>query len=295
MPKAPTTDTIAAELTVPERVLLFCLASDTNWVKSGVSHSTAQHLLVRNLVERDHATDFALTDQGRAVPDELLGRSGRYPIENCWRMSMRSLRRYTNLAATIHLLRTKRITLLDPATWDDKNDAYFMEEYKRYKKAGTLLALCFSETSETYHHWRVFSHGSDGVCIEFDKDNLLSAFENAPEIKTGYVDYKKINDLNGLRTMGLEQLPFLKRYPYKDEREFRVVYVDSKSAVELKNYKIEVGWIRRITLSPWMTKALASSVKETLKTIGGCSGIKISQSTLVDNEAWKKCTARVRI
>jgi hypothetical protein len=29
--RAPTTDTIAAELTVPERVLLFCLASDTNW------------------------------------------------------------------------------------------------------------------------------------------------------------------------------------------------------------------------------------------------------------------------
>jgi hypothetical protein len=72
MPKAPTTDTIAAELTVPERVLLFCLASDTNWVKAGVSHSTTQHLLVRNLVKRDRATDFALTDQGRLVLDALI-------------------------------------------------------------------------------------------------------------------------------------------------------------------------------------------------------------------------------
>jgi hypothetical protein len=67
MAKAPTPEAIAAELTVPERVLLFCLASDTNWVKAGVTHSTAQHLLVRNLVERDHATDFALTDQGLSV------------------------------------------------------------------------------------------------------------------------------------------------------------------------------------------------------------------------------------
>jgi hypothetical protein len=59
MAKAPTTETIAGELTVPERVLLFCLASDTNWVKAGVSHATAKHLLVRNLVERDHAAaDF---------------------------------------------------------------------------------------------------------------------------------------------------------------------------------------------------------------------------------------------
>ena len=37
MAKPPTNETIAAELSVPERVLLFCLASDTNWVKAGVS------------------------------------------------------------------------------------------------------------------------------------------------------------------------------------------------------------------------------------------------------------------
>jgi hypothetical protein len=40
-------------------------------VKAGVFHSTAQYLLVRNLVERNHATEFALTDQGRSVLDAL--------------------------------------------------------------------------------------------------------------------------------------------------------------------------------------------------------------------------------
>jgi hypothetical protein len=75
MAKAPTPDTIAAELTVPERVLLFCLASDTDWVKAGVTHATAQHLLVRNLVERGQATGLVLTDQGRAVLAELLTQS----------------------------------------------------------------------------------------------------------------------------------------------------------------------------------------------------------------------------
>jgi hypothetical protein len=34
MAEAAATDTIAAELTVPEPVLLFCLASDTDWVKA---------------------------------------------------------------------------------------------------------------------------------------------------------------------------------------------------------------------------------------------------------------------
>jgi hypothetical protein len=47
MAKAPATDTIAAELTVQARVLLFCLASDTDWFKAGVAPSIAQHMLVR--------------------------------------------------------------------------------------------------------------------------------------------------------------------------------------------------------------------------------------------------------
>jgi hypothetical protein len=69
---AKTLNINAAELTVPERVLLFCLASNTHWVKAGVPHSNVQHLIIRNLVQRDHATQLALTDQGRAVLDELI-------------------------------------------------------------------------------------------------------------------------------------------------------------------------------------------------------------------------------
>jgi hypothetical protein len=55
------------------------------------------------------------------------------------------LHRYTNLTATIHMLRSRSITLLNPATWDDRNDAYFMAEYKRKVDAKTVLALCFAE------------------------------------------------------------------------------------------------------------------------------------------------------
>jgi hypothetical protein len=72
MAKASTIDTIAAELSVPERMLLFCLASGTDWFKAGVSPVTVQHLLVRNLVERDKAGQLALTEQGRAVLAALL-------------------------------------------------------------------------------------------------------------------------------------------------------------------------------------------------------------------------------
>jgi hypothetical protein len=206
-----------------------------------------------------------------------------------------AFRRYTNLAATLHLLQEKSITLLNPATWDDKNDAYFMAEYKRYKEAKTVLALCFAESKETYHHWRIFSHGSDGVCIEFDQQKLLSTFSNDPRVKHGYVTYKLLKEATSLKTVELESLPFLKRYPYEDEREYRVIFVDTKGATEHQGYPIKIGWIDRLTLSPWMSKGLSDAVKRTIKSIKGCSDLKISRSTLVDNDTWKTLTSRVRV
>ena len=68
-----TAESIAAELTVPERLLLFCLATDTDWQTAGITHATAQQVMVRGLIERDHAaTRYALTDQGRAVLGAVL-------------------------------------------------------------------------------------------------------------------------------------------------------------------------------------------------------------------------------
>jgi len=210
-------------------------------------------------------------------------------------MGVERFRRYTNLAAAIHMLRTKSITLLNPATCDDTNDAYYMAEYKRLKRANTVLALCFTESEEKYHHWRVFSHGSDGVCIEFDKPQLLSTWVGNPMIKMDLVSYELIKDMRTRVAIDVERLPFLKRHPYKDEREFRVIYVGMNDTLETKSYPIALECIKRITLSPWMSRSLSGPVKDTLKSIPDCSPIRIYQSTLVDNEAWKAFTARAEL
>ena len=64
---------IAAALTVPERLLLFCYASGTDWQAASITHATAQHMMVRGLIERDQAaTRYMLTEQGRAVLAAML-------------------------------------------------------------------------------------------------------------------------------------------------------------------------------------------------------------------------------
>jgi hypothetical protein len=55
-------------------MLLFCLASETDWRKAGMTHVTAQQMMIRGLVEREGAAGaYVLTDEGRAALAALLG------------------------------------------------------------------------------------------------------------------------------------------------------------------------------------------------------------------------------
>jgi hypothetical protein len=64
--------TIAAELSASERVLLFCLASGTEWAEVGIAGPTATTLMVKGLIERNSADELTLTKDGRAVLGTLL-------------------------------------------------------------------------------------------------------------------------------------------------------------------------------------------------------------------------------
>jgi hypothetical protein len=71
MPKG--VSSIAAELSVQERVLLFCVASETEWERAGVTRSVVASLIVRGLIQRDPAGQLSRTKEGRATLEALLG------------------------------------------------------------------------------------------------------------------------------------------------------------------------------------------------------------------------------
>jgi hypothetical protein len=66
-------DAIRAELSIPERILLFCVASGTEWDRAGVTGATITVLVVRGLIERDVGGRLVLTKQGRAALDAMIG------------------------------------------------------------------------------------------------------------------------------------------------------------------------------------------------------------------------------
>ena len=68
-------DAVRTELSMPERILLFCVASGTEWDRAGVTGATVTVLVVRGLIERDAGGRLVLTKQGRAVLDAMIAGS----------------------------------------------------------------------------------------------------------------------------------------------------------------------------------------------------------------------------
>jgi len=198
-----------------------------------------------------------------------------------------SLRRYTELPYLIDFLQSKELVLLNPASWDDRNDSYYIEQFARAKSLLSTYALCLAEAPETYHHWRVFSHGSGGTCIEFDKSRLVTAANVIQGLRAEEVRYKTLEELRRCPP-SQSDLPFLKRYAFSDEKEFRLFYGTTTKGAPTFRVPMPIEAVKRITLSPWLPDSVVNHVKKTLKTIEGCNSLKIYRSTLVENEDWKK-------
>jgi hypothetical protein len=54
----------AEALSVRDRVLLLCVASETNWVQAGIAGEIMTAMIVKGLIERDAAGHLSLTDRG---------------------------------------------------------------------------------------------------------------------------------------------------------------------------------------------------------------------------------------
>ena len=204
------------------------------------------------------------------------------------------LRRYTNLAATIHLLKKRKITLLHPATWDDKVDVDYMRQVGRWV-GRRVLALCFSQSrAEKYQHWRVYASGMDGVCIVFHKEylthNLSVKYEGLLQGNVTYGSLVAASERKRMWPVDLFELPFVKRPAYKDECEYRIVglFEEEGGPTSIRDYDIDLGCIERIVLSPWLPEELGRSVRAVLTSIDGCEKLNVRRSALIDNEKWKK-------
>ena len=196
---------------------------------------------------------------------------------------IKRLNRFTTLPVLLDLLHRKKLVLLDPDSWDDKNDSKIISKYKEYKKVN-VCAICFSMTSETVHHWKTFSNGVSGCCIQFNAQKLFEIVNSINGVRHDPVQYKRINDV-GRNPISLEKVPFTKRLPYECEKEYRIIFETNE---EIKFFEIDIPLeiIEKITFSQQMHPQIYDTLKKHLKSAFPDLSIKINHSTLYENHKW---------
>lgn len=203
---------------------------------------------------------------------------------------MSQLKRYTELPYVLQILETRRLTLVNPSSWDDKNDSHFVQAYRDRKGHGSVLALCLTGAAQTYHHWRVFTHGASGACICFDREKFLSWIESDELITGREVEYKTLPQVQKTPP-ALEDLPFVKRKAYEHEAEFRLLHATRRKSVAVKNFEMPLDVIDEVVLNPWLPPATVSAVEDVIHRIEGCEYLKVLRATIVKNDAWQKAAA----
>lgn len=197
--------------------------------------------------------------------------------------AVNKLNRYTSLPVLLDLLHRKKLVLLDPRSWEDRNDSELVLEYARRRNVDKVFVVCFSYGNETIHHWRTYASGISGCCIQFDAEKLLGNLGRDKAFRHGKVVYRKLADVERGR-IPLSQIPFTKRWPYRVEEEYRILWEGNTSETKIE-IDIDLSSIRKVTISQHMPHQVYASIKRILNDDRGRIE-RVNRSTLYENFRW---------
>ncbi|WP_294300982.1 DUF2971 domain-containing protein [uncultured Sphingomonas sp.] len=196
------------------------------------------------------------------------------------------LRRYTNLPVLIDMLVREQITILGYNHWVDANDRRGLELYQDKLRFGFVGAMCLTMASETFHHWQIFAQGESGVCIVFDRGRLEAALRDREHFIAKPVDYVQLNAIGDIDPTDIHRLPFLKRYGFRDEREYRLLAFAAEQHSSMA-VRLTPDLIQRVVFSPFTHPNIVASLKIALRSLPVWRGLSVGRSHLTANETWQ--------
>jgi len=195
------------------------------------------------------------------------------------------LNRFTSLENLFDILKNKRLRLSDPDYWEDKNDASYIEAYRKKKNLTKVFALCFTDEIETIYHWKAFADPNNICCIEFNGNKIIESIKKNENFHCRKVNYIKINELNK-KIKNVDDIPFSKRYPYRNENEYRIIF-DYNGGIRRKALYINIDEtvINKITINQNISKYIFKIIKNEIETL---YKINVNRSTIIKNDKWIK-------
>jgi hypothetical protein len=193
-----------------------------------------------------------------------------------------SLKRYTQLPYLLHMLWQKKITLLSPNAWVDRNDAYFLLKHLENRKLRSILVMCLTSSEATYHHWHVFAPGPSGVRVDFHEKIFREWASHIDGARLEPVHYLKNKELTA--KFRPDRLPFLKRNAFRDEGEERLIVEIAKEKRAFLDIPFDYAMIKRVKLSPWLALPAVPSVKEAIRAAAHGVKFPIKPTTILENK-----------
>jgi hypothetical protein len=182
------------------------------------------------------------------------------------------------------MLQRKEIALLDPASWEDRNDAYYLDLFRAKNAFTSVFALCMTRASTTFHHWKIFSGSTSGVCLHFNYDQLV-LWATANQIQLRSVEYFSLQKARRIPPSKLD-LPFRKRHAFKDEAELRLLHASHEQQRSSKAFSFKLSMLEKIQINPWLPEGAFNAVSESIREIEDCRSLAVEQSHLLNNREW---------
>jgi hypothetical protein len=209
------------------------------------------------------------------------------------------------------------LIFLKPEAWKDPFENYLSKISFIDPKGKThhidyldkVHGQCYSLGTETSLMWDAYTPKGDGVRIKLEKDKLINHLNSqkqyqASNFRYGKVTYSRYGDfiskmkkednlINLFKNQDNKLLDFFfeKRYEYRDEREYRIMYdanKDAKDYGKLLKIKIPVSdLIHSVRFDPKMPEKECDNLREYFKR-KGMDGRKIHRSLLYKYEVKKK-------
>jgi hypothetical protein len=194
--------------------------------------------------------------------------------------------RYTTVVSMLDILRNKRLILLNPENWQDKNDSELLKKYaKKIGEEKHISALCFTLVEDSVLHWNI----PTAECrIKFDLTKLIGNLNAVKGVRHERVQYRTIQELQQSmkkQEIELQEWPFIKRWPYRAEEEYRIIWEGKATEKDggSVDIPIDIECIKRITISQHMPECLFKTLKEII--IGmNLNDIKIQYSNLTESK-----------
>ena len=206
------------------------------------------------------------------------------------------LKKYMKLEHLKDTLENKRLFLGDPNSWEDKNDAKLMELFKEARGYAAIRVTCLTASADRYHFWDIFGEKERGVCLWFDRVQLLDDISHDPNLCAGEVQYYMPESLE---TKTVDHLPFAKRAQYADEREFRVLRCYQKGEEVKGALRFRPSSLKGVYLNPWLSQnggefdMWKEQIRKWIESAGYGQEIEILQNKTIYYPKWIEAAKKI--